>query len=612
MVFWGSQSGTAEGFAIRLAKDCKSRFGVDAIATDISNYDPESISNIPKSKLAIFIVSTYGDGDPSDNSSQFVAWLEENKTVTFSNLRYTAFGLGNSKYKYYNKVVDVLTTSLNELQATLVFGIGRADDSNGATEDNFTQWKQDLFSAFKSDLGYSEVPSHYEPTFKIVEDESLAPVDLLIGDPIQPRGGERKGLLSSSIQPLSINKIKKLYSLAERGCLHVEIELAHHPQLKYTTGDHLAIWPSNPTSEVQRLLSVLGSRDKKDTPLIITSFDPCVSSKIPSPTTLEVLFRYYLEICHPLSREIVSTFIPFAPSPAAAARLTQLSQDKSAFHHYFSRTHNTLGNLLEGVITPDQNWSTLPLSMIFETLPCLAPRYYSISSSSVVEPRSITITVATSTTNENAEPIPGVTTNYLLAIEHWLNNGTQSQTHNYAVSGPNNALGGSRVYAHIKRSKFRLPAVPMHPVIMIASGTGIAPFRGFLQERVRLAAIGKDVGHSILFFGCQNAEQVLYQEELDQIVNASKGSIEVITAFSRQEPKKYVQDVMEERLENVAEMMIEWGGYLYICGAARMARGVTQRLETCLRARVGWDEMEWKGWLGKMKKEHRWQEDVWR
>jgi NADPH-ferrihemoprotein reductase len=612
VVFWGSQSGTAEGFAIRLAKDCKSRFGVDTIAADISNYDPESISKIPKSKLAIFIVSTYGDGDPSDNTSQFLAWLGENKMISFPNLRYTAFGLGNSKYKYYNKVVDVLTTSLNELHATPVFDIGKADDSNGATEDNFTQWKQDLFSAFKRDLGYREVSSHYEPNFKVVEDESLAPIDLLIGDPLQPRGGKNKGMPSSLIQPLSISKIKKLYSSPERGCLHVEVDLTNHPELKYTTGDHLAIWPSNPTSEIERLLSVLGCRGQKDTPLLITSLDPSVPSKIPSPTTLEVLFRYYLEICRPLSRETISTLIPFAPSPAAAARLTQLSQDKIAFHHCFSQIHNTLANILESVVTPDQSWSSLPLSLILETLPCLAPRYYSISSSSIVEPRSVTITAATSTTNKNGEPIPGVTTNYLLAIEHWFNNGIRSQTHSYEISGPNNALGGNSVYAHIQRSKFRLPAVLTRPIIMIASGTGIAPFRGFLQERVRLARIGKDVGRSLLFFGCQDPEQFLYQEELDQIVNTSKGSIEMLTAFSRQEPKKYVQDRIEAQQEKVAEMLIESDGYLYICGAARMARGVTQRLESCLRARMSWDEMKWKAWLERMKKEHRWQEDVWR
>jgi NADPH-ferrihemoprotein reductase len=92
VIFWGSQSGTAEGLANRLVRDCRSRFGLDALAADLSDYDPDSISNIPETKLAIFIISTYGEGDPSDNATHFLSWIESNKTVQFSRLRYAAFG----------------------------------------------------------------------------------------------------------------------------------------------------------------------------------------------------------------------------------------------------------------------------------------------------------------------------------------------------------------------------------------------------------------------------------------------------------------------------------------------------------------------------------------
>ena len=117
VIFWGSQSGTAEGLANRLVRDCRSRFGLDALAADLSDYDPESIANIPEAKFAIFIISTYGEGDPSDNANHFMSWLDSNKTVQFSNLRYAAFGLGNKKYKFYNRVVDVVAKELDQLGA---------------------------------------------------------------------------------------------------------------------------------------------------------------------------------------------------------------------------------------------------------------------------------------------------------------------------------------------------------------------------------------------------------------------------------------------------------------------------------------------------------------
>ena len=71
LIFFGSQSGTAEGLAHRLVRDCHRRFGLSAIAADLQEYDPDSIAAIPQSKLAIFIISTYGEGDPSDNATQF-------------------------------------------------------------------------------------------------------------------------------------------------------------------------------------------------------------------------------------------------------------------------------------------------------------------------------------------------------------------------------------------------------------------------------------------------------------------------------------------------------------------------------------------------------------
>jgi NADPH-ferrihemoprotein reductase len=276
VVFWGSQLGTAERFAHRLAKECRSRLGVSSIAVDIFDYDPESISTIPNSKLAVFIISTYGDGDPSDNASNFLGWLEGNKAITLPNLRYAAFGLGNSKYKHYNKAVDVLTASLDQLHATQVFNTGKADDSNGGTEDDFTKWKRELFSAFTSDLGYTEVPNNYDPTFKIVQDDSLTAADLVVGEPTMPRAGGRADLPTSAIYPLPITRITELYISMERSCIHVEVDLSSHNKLKYTTGDHLAIW--HPTRHLKS-----------------TVFSPCLVGRTRNtfPCSLPVLIRQF-------------------------------------------------------------------------------------------------------------------------------------------------------------------------------------------------------------------------------------------------------------------------------------------------------------------------------
>lgn len=153
-------------------RECRNRFQLNALAADISEYEPESITNISTTKFAIFIVSTYGEGDPSDNTAHFLSWIDSNKVIKFNKLSYAAFGLGNSKYKFYNKVVDVVVESLDRSGAKSLLPVGKADDSNGATEEDFTEWKEDLFSAFRDLLGFTERTAEYKPTVRVIEDTS--------------------------------------------------------------------------------------------------------------------------------------------------------------------------------------------------------------------------------------------------------------------------------------------------------------------------------------------------------------------------------------------------------------------------------------------------------
>lgn len=563
-------------------------------------------------------MSTYGEGDPSDNATKFVSWLHSNKSIHFQKLRYVAFGLGNKKYKFYNRVIDIVVEALDRVGAKAMMPTGRADDSNGTTDEDFTEWKQSLFTFFRNGMGIEEKPEQYEPTLKITEDTSLDVIDLHVGEPINSRLGKRGAMAVSSIHALSIKHASKLLSTSVRNCLHIEFDTNEFPELKYKTGDHLAVWPSNPSSEVQLLVKILGLEHHMQTPLLIASLDISTKVKVPSPTTWEALFQHYLEICAPVPREIVLTLAQFAPDHISKATLKQLGGDKDAYHTLCSRHHITLARLMQHVSTPSSTWSGIPLSFIIESLPILSPRYYSISSSSVVSPKQISITVATSSelSSTHNAPIPGLTTEYLLAIEEKSNHGTSGTTPAYNFSGSNNALeNGTKLYAHVRKSKFRLPAIPKTPIIMIASGSGIAPFRGFLTERARLASIGREVGPSHLFFGCRSHLEYLYQDELKDIQMSTSG-VEITTAFSRTDMnarggKCYVQDRVEEKDEEVVRLLIEENAYLYICGSAGMARDVAGRLGECMRARLGWDVVRLREWSEGMRKMHRWQEDVW-
>ncbi len=241
---------------------------------------------------------------------------------------------------------------------------------------------------------------------------------------------------------------RKLLSTALRNCLHLEFVTSNFPELKYKTGDHLAVWPSKPISEINRFINTLGLHGRTQTPLLVLALDPAVKIQVPSPTTWQALLEYYLEIRAPIPRETVVALAQFAPSEFSKAALDALSGDKDTYHAYCSKNHVTLGRLLQSVSPASGSWSGLSLTFILKILPSLSPRYYSISSSSVVSPKRIAITVATSSEASSARDIsiPGVTTGYLATIEGLPRDGSVAQP-KYNLAGPNNILGMGRRYS---------------------------------------------------------------------------------------------------------------------------------------------------------------------
>lgn len=608
--------------ANRLSKECHVRYGLQTLCADLCDYDPETIAQLPQSKLAIFIISTYGEGDPSDNTAALWDWLNRRPSdIQLPNLRYMAFGLGNSSYRYYNRVIDVVVEALDNAGAQRLMPVGKADDTQGGTEEDFISWKDELYAHFQEKLGYEERDIPYTPGLKIVEDESLELIDLHLGEPIENRSGPARVVKAySPIRPLTINESRELYTSPGRNCLHMELDISDQAELRYRTGDHLAIYPVNPDHEIQTLLRSIGLEDRAEKPLLIQALEEGESTKIPSPTTLSALLRHYLEISAPVSRETVGALARFAPSQEAAAFLTALGRDRHGYATYIGQNHITFGRLLS-LVAPGAVWKDLPLSYVIEAIPSIQPRYYSISSSSAVSARKVAITVGVDNSplqGDDTKTVRGVATNYLNALGNSLNgDANQPQVGpdepTYALSGPDNALQGHKVYACLRRSAFKLPSLGSTPLVMIGAGTGMAPFRGFILERARLKAVGKPIGRMMLFFGCRNPNQdYLYRDELAETAASLDGMLDIVPAFSRSEthPKTYVQESVSHMKKDVCELLTN-GANVYICGRASMAREVGKVVEESMKEHNNWSDAEVRSWAESAKKSNKWLEDVW-
>ncbi|KIW50639.1 hypothetical protein PV05_09429 [Exophiala xenobiotica] len=632
VIFWGSQSGTAEGFAHRLARDCHARLGLEVLVADVSDYDHHTIAELSQSQYAIFIMSTYGEGDPSDNSTSFLSWLKSAPEVSLQNLRFAAFGCGNSNYKYYNAVVDTVVTSLQGLGAKIVLPVGKADEAKGTTDEDFLEWKTTLFAALCTQLGLTEREQEYEPSIKVVMDDSIDLSGVYLGEPLDSNGSNARHTQSgpsSAIVPLPICAARELLEGASqsesRSCLHLEVDLSGHPEIKYKTGDHLAVRPINPSSEVTALVDILGLAGRENTPLMIQYVDSNSDNNLnlPSPTTISALFQHYLEICGPVSRESVLSLAQFASSATAKAYLLGLASDKTVFANFLAKHHITLARLLKHVQTVDSvaSWSDLPLAFVIESLRPMTPRYYSIASSSITSPRRAALTVANNPQfllENDTVSIPGLASTYLSSFIASNVQSSSSLSYPPIVNPAFLAASARALHASIRRSTFKLPASPSTPIILIAAGTGIAPFRAFLHERARLASLlhaqNKFIGRMILFFGCRHPDNdLLYKEELQQLQAALADKLDIVYAFSRVEgaKKTYVQDRVDERTDSLVGLLLEEDAGLYICGSAVMAREVGNRVGEAVKKARDYDDDGLKKWREERKRAKRWQEDVW-
>ena len=610
VIFWGSQSGTAERCAHRFSRDLKVKLGVESLVADLSDYDANTVALLEEDQLAVFLISTYGEGDPSDNANALWEWLATTKGQSnmLQRLRYLAFGLGNSTYLHYNRAVDVVDEALKAAGAQSLAPVGKADDANGGTEEDFLGWKASIVSLLSAHFKIDVVDRPVDPSCLVEEDSSLDVQDLYLGDPLQ----KNRAAGHSPTATLQIKAHRELFmDTNRRNCLHLEVDLSGYPQIAYKTGDHFGVWAVNPDLEVDALLKSLGLTERRHTPILIKGSEPGIKLNVPSPTTADALLRYYLEICASVSRDTIQSLKSLAPSADAAAWLDKLSRDSDLYSAYLAEHHITLGKVLQLASSAggcDAHWPKLSIAHIIDLLPRIQPRYYSISSSSVVTPRTAHLTVLVAPQplpRSTAEVIPGLASSHLLHLTR------QSSVSNNKPTGDESSV--CQISGFVRKSKFKLPISTSCPLIMIAAGTGFAPFRAFVQERARLKEAGRDIGRMMLFFGCQHPERdQIYAAELDILQQQLGQSLTVVKAFSRLNPdqKEYVQHKVLEHGRDVIDML-DQGANLYVCGRTSMSRDVGACIRNLRSELSAQPASAAESWMENLRRARKWQEDVW-
>jgi cytochrome P450 / NADPH-cytochrome P450 reductase len=576
LVLYGSNLGTAEELATRVADLAE----VNGFATKLAALD-DFVGKLPEQGGVLIFCASY-NGAPPDNATQFMKWLGGDLPKdAFAKVRYAVFGCGNSDWAAtYQSIPRIIDEQLKAHGARSVYARGEGDarsDLDGQFESWFAAAAPSAMKEFGVDSNFSRSADD-EPLYTI---EPVAPSAV---NAIVALGGvaPMKVLVNSELQ----NKTGA--NPSDRSTRHIEVQLP--AAVAYRVGDHLSVVPRNDPALVDQVARRFGFLPADQIRLQVAEGR---RAQLPVGDTVSVgrLLSEFVELQQVATRKQIQIMSEQTRCPVTKPKLlAYVGDDAAATERYRSdilAKRKSVFDLLD-----EHPACELPFHAYLEMLSLLAPRYYSISSSPSVDGSrcSVTVGVVEGPANSGRGLYKGICSNYLAGRR-----------------------AGETIHATVRETKagFRLPDDPSVPIIMVGPGTGLAPFRGFLQERAALKAKGASLGPAMLFFGCRHPDQdFLYADELKAF--AADGITELHTAFSRAEvPKTYVQHLVAAQKDRVWSL-IEQGAIVYVCGdGGKMEPDVKAALVAIYRERRGADADAGLRWIEDLGTGNRYVLDVW-
>lgn len=555
-VYFGSNTGTCENLSHRLHDDSK-RFGFDATLSPLDAV--ASKGGFDKDRLSLIVTSTY-NGQPPNNAKKFARYCEQLKSNSLLGLKVAVIGIGNSNWKSFQAFPLYIENALHSAGAEILCRRGVADEENDMQGD-IRRWVGSEFwpCAFES-VGLDPKNSK-KRAVEIDRDhhDSNGLHLITVTDSVE---SGRHLLRSSENELVTVISSRELQSPGSgRSTRHIEFQLPSI--MDYDAGDHMAIFPENDPQLVLLFGSLIQEHDLGRVVTVTSGGNGGGSGfrhlPLGIPTKVSDLLGKHVDLQAPITCSFVTAAVASATDPVEQNNLKGILLELVSSHGDWQQVRPV--QILKAF--PSVN---MTLESVLATLSPMKKRYYSISSSPLACSRiaSVTVGLVEGTTRAtrnammeaNPENFRGVSSGYLADLRP----------------------GQLAEVSIVRNESFRLPKNPSTPVIMIGPGTGLAPFRGFLQELNSEAAEQREHRQAMLFFGCRNENDYLYRSELE--LSESSSSIELHVAFSRptsnasKKLPQYVQDLLWENRNRVWQLL-KVGAHIYVCGDGRyMAKDV--------------------------------------
>lgn len=535
--------GSQTGNGEGLANTLKERAQANGYNVNLMDMADYDPSDLESERLLFVIVSTHGEGEPPIAAEKLHAFLHSEQAPRLENLKYAVFALGDSSYQYFCKTGKDFDSFLEKLGAQCLMD---RIDADVDFEEPAADWMETVLKTYQT----------------IVEEEGGALQTSAKVLDFPSKGKFQYGKTNPYLASVLVN-VNLCGEGSAKEVRHIEIDFGDSG-LAFEPGDALGVYPKNNPVYVDELLSAL----KMD------GSTPVTVGKESLPVREAFISR--LDVTA-LSRIVIEKYAGLIGSDALRTLLDESCAGD--FKEYTWGRH--ILDLVEDY--PADGVTPQDFIAMLRRIPA---RLYSIASSLSAYPNQVHLVVAAVRYHAHKRDREGVCSTFLAG----------------------RAAKEEKLAIYVQPNKnFRLPADPDLPVIMIGPGTGVAPFRSFVQEREATGAKGKNW----LFFGDQHrATDYLYGDEWDRKLKAGVLS-HLDLAFSRDQAQKiYVQNRI---LENSKELYawLEEGAYFYVCGdASRMANDVHKALIDVVAKEGGKSPEAAEEYVAALSGARRYQRDV--
>ncbi|CAN6674345.1 NADPH-dependent diflavin oxidoreductase 1 [Trichomonascus vanleenenianus] len=578
LILYGTETGNSQDYAEIVAKICQ-RLRFTAV---VKGMDDCTLGEIAEGEapFIVFVCSTTGQGELPRNAHKLWRQLLRKRLppTLFSGLRFSSFGLGDSSYPRFNWAIRKIHKRVSQLGAKEFATRGEGDEQHSeGTDAHFDSWLKNMAESL---LELCPLPQGVDP---IPEDELLPPRYSfeILKNKVKRASGEPKAVAMTR-PDVSLGVVRENRRMTSEDhfqdvqflSFDLEKKDADEPDIAYSPGDTVALYPSNNEQEVDLLIRHQGWSDVADYPVSVNEeFENAIPGGLVKPLTLRNLLIHHLDITAIPRRSFFATVWHFASGERERERLQEFST-LDGLQDLFDYANRPRRSILETITEFDT--LRIPVEYVLDVLPILRSRLFSLASPEQTNHFELAIAIVKYKTILRRIR-RGVCTRWVETLQN-----------------------GDAIPFTVHKSSFAQNLDK--PILMISPGTGVAPMRSLILTRNE-----KTDEKMLLFFGCRFASKdYLFEEDWKKV-----DSLDVVCAFSR-EGGGYVQNKLYAERETVGDLIVNQNASIYLCGSSgRMPREVRITIVAIIKEVAGLTTEGAEEYLKEMEVTGRYLQETW-